>query len=119
MENDAVLAEALWRAICYASVCQLHQGDNVLLNQPLTAEHVKERPSGHWGTVPGTAFALTHLALAAGALDGEVGLVPLLGAGHAGVVQLSAFLGDSRVGQVAPGIRTGRRRSAAALPGFP
>ncbi|MGV9255529.1 phosphoketolase family protein [Streptomyces sp. NPDC003697] len=47
----------MWRAICYSSVCQLHLQDNVLRSQPLTAEHVKKRPSGHWGTVPGTAWA--------------------------------------------------------------
>jgi hypothetical protein len=47
-------ADALWRAAVYASVCQLHLRGNVLLAEPLRAEHVKERPSGHWGTVPGT-----------------------------------------------------------------
>lgn len=119
MEKDAVLAEALWRAICYASVCQLHLRDNVLLSQPLTAEHVKERPSGHWGTVPGTAFALTHLALAAGALDGEVGLVPLLGAGHAGVVQLSASWVTGELGKLRPEFgpdANGLRRLSRAFP---
>ena len=77
-------ADALWRAAVYASVCQLHLRENVLLAEPLRAEHVKERPSGHWGTVPGTAWALAHVALA-----GDRTLIPLLGAGHAGVVQLA------------------------------
>ncbi|MGW0731834.1 phosphoketolase family protein [Streptomyces sp. NPDC002851] len=90
MTETAVLADALWRATVYASVCQLHLRDNVLLSQPLAAEHVKERPSGHWGTVPGTAWALSHVVLAAGQLDRRVDLVPLIGAGHAGVVQLAA-----------------------------
>ncbi|MEU6245360.1 hypothetical protein [Streptomyces sp. NPDC047024] len=90
MDGNAVLTDALWRAICYASVCQLHLRDNVLLEKPLAAAHVKKHPSGHWGTVPGAAWALSHLALAAGALEGDVHLVPLLGAGHAGVAQLSA-----------------------------
>lgn len=77
-------ADALWRAAVYASVCQLHLRENVILAEPLRAEHVKERPAGHWGTVPGTAWALAHVALA-----GDRTLIPLLGAGHAGVVQLA------------------------------
>jgi xylulose-5-phosphate/fructose-6-phosphate phosphoketolase len=119
MDNDAVLAEALWRAVCYASVCQLHLRDNVLLSEPLTAEHVKERPTGHWGTVPGTALALTHIALAAGTLDGEVDLVPLLGAGHAGVVQLSASWVTGELGRLRPEFgpdSDGLRRLSRAFP---
>ncbi|MED7824701.1 phosphoketolase family protein [Streptomyces chiangmaiensis] len=100
MEGNAVLSDALWRAICYTSVCQLHLQDNVLLSQPLAVEHVKPRPSGHWGTVPGTAWALSHLALAAGSLEEEVGLVPLLGAGHAGVAQISASWVTGELGKL-------------------
>lgn len=96
----STLAEALWRAACYASVCQLHLRDNVLLRQPLAIEHVKERPSGHWGTVPGTAWAVAHIALAAGSLGRGVDLVPLLGAGHAGVVQLAATWVTGELGKV-------------------
>ncbi|MFI1868562.1 phosphoketolase family protein [Streptomyces jumonjinensis] len=101
MPDAALLADALWRATCYASVCQLHLRDNVLLRRRLTAQHVKERPSGHWGTVPGTAWALSHLALATRRLD-DVDLVPLLGAGHAGVVQLSAAWVTGELGRVRP-----------------
>ncbi|MGW3031236.1 phosphoketolase family protein [Streptomyces sp. NPDC001178] len=103
MENNAALPDALWRAICYASVCQLHLRDNVLLQQPLSAEHVKERPSGHWGTVPGAAWALSHLALVAGELERNVDLLPLLGAGHAGVAQLSAAWVTGALGKLRPG----------------
>lgn len=83
------MADALWRATTYASVCQLHLRGNVLLSEPLRTEHVKARPAGHWGTVPGTAWAMAHIALAAGEDDSGMDLVPLLGAGHAGVAQLS------------------------------
>ncbi|MGI5135910.1 MULTISPECIES: hypothetical protein [unclassified Streptomyces] len=119
MEGNAVLADALWRAICYASVCQLHLQDNVLLSHPLTAEHAKSRPSGHWGTVPGTAWALSHLALAAGAFEEEVGLVPLLGAGHAGVVQLSASWVTGELGRLRPDFgpdADGLRRLSRSFP---
>ncbi|MFM9542572.1 phosphoketolase family protein [Streptomyces turgidiscabies] len=89
MAEAAVLADALWRATTYASVCQLHLRGNVLLSEPLSHEHVKPDPSGHWGTVPGTAWALTHVALAAGRTSPSLDVVPILGAGHAGIVQLS------------------------------
>ncbi|MDT0493147.1 hypothetical protein RM717_21840 [Streptomyces griseus] len=119
MSDTATLADALWRATCYASVCQLHLRDNVLLSRPLTAQHVKERPSGHWGTVPGTAWALSHVALAAGHLDPGVDLVPLLGAGHAGVVQLAAAWVTGELGSLRPQFSPdadGLRRLAQAFP---
>ncbi|WP_405842629.1 hypothetical protein OG528_30050 [Streptomyces platensis] len=119
MTETAVLADALWRATVYASVCQLHLRDNVLLTEPLAAEHVKERPSGHWGTVPGTAWALSHVALVAGQLDRHVDLVPLLGAGHAGVVQLAAAWVTGELGKVRPQFgpdAEGLRRLARAFP---
>ncbi|MEU8567090.1 hypothetical protein AB0C51_01815 [Streptomyces pathocidini] len=119
MNETSALADALWRATVYASVCQLHLRDNVLLSQPLVAEHVKERPSGHWGTVPGTAWALSHVVLAAGELDPRVDLVPLLGAGHAGVVQLAASWVTGELGKVrsqfSPDAQ-GLRRLAQAFP---
>jgi len=82
-------ADALWRAATYVSVALLHLEGNQLLGEPLEPHHVKERPSGHWGTVPGTAWALAHTAVAAGALAPGRELVPVIGAGHAGVVQLA------------------------------
>jgi xylulose-5-phosphate/fructose-6-phosphate phosphoketolase len=82
-------ADALWRAATYVSVVLLHLDDNVLLAEPLEAEHVKQRPSGHWGTVPGTVWALAHSVLAAGEVSPDHEVVPVLGAGHAGVVQLA------------------------------
>jgi xylulose-5-phosphate/fructose-6-phosphate phosphoketolase len=82
-------ANALWRAATYVSVVLLHLDDNVLLAEPLEAQHVKPRPSGHWGTVPGTAWALAHTALAAGEASPCREVVPVLGAGHAGIVQLA------------------------------
>jgi xylulose-5-phosphate/fructose-6-phosphate phosphoketolase len=86
-QGIAQTADALWRAITYVAVAQLHLDANPLLHEPLTAEHVKQRPSGHWGTVPGTAFVLSHVALLAARAEREV--VPVLGAGHAGVAQLA------------------------------
>ncbi len=87
MDDLVRRADALWRAVTYVCVAQLHLRANPLLTEPLMVAHVKHRPSGHWGTVPGTAFALTHIALAGADAAAEV--VPILGAGHAGVTQLA------------------------------
>lgn len=56
------------------------------------------------GTVPGTAWALTHIALAAGVSDGE--LVPVIGPGHAGVVQLALAWLTGELGTVRPQFTT-------------
>jgi xylulose-5-phosphate/fructose-6-phosphate phosphoketolase len=119
MTEAAVLADALWRATVYAAVCQLHLRDNVLLNRPLAAEDVKDRPSGHWGTVPGTAWALSHVAIAAGQLDRRLDLVPLVGAGHAGVVQLAASWVTGALGKIRSSFspdEAGLRRLARTFP---
>ncbi|WP_067494323.1 hypothetical protein [Actinoplanes sp. TFC3] len=88
-------ADALWRAITYLSVTQLHLRSNPLAVQPLSAPDMKAQPSGHWGTVPGTAWVLAHLGLTA-ECHGDVEVVPVIGAGHAGVVQraLAWLTGD-------------------------
>lgn len=87
--GPAQQADALWRAIVYVAVAQLHLVGNPLLSRPLRASDVKQRVSGHWGTVPGTAWALTHLVLAAGGMAPGQHVVPVIGAGHAGIVQLA------------------------------
>jgi xylulose-5-phosphate/fructose-6-phosphate phosphoketolase len=107
-------ADALWRAIVYASVCQLHLRDNVLPTGPLRAGDVKERPAGHWGTVPGVAWALAHVALA----DDRT-LIPLLGAGHAGVVQLSASWLTAELARLCPAYTPDARGLAALSADFP
>jgi xylulose-5-phosphate/fructose-6-phosphate phosphoketolase len=82
-------ADALWRAAVYLVVALLHLDDNLLLRRRLAGGDVKSRPAGHWGTVPGTAWVLSHVALAAGRVPRSRELVPVIGAGHAGVVQLA------------------------------
>jgi xylulose-5-phosphate/fructose-6-phosphate phosphoketolase len=65
MADLSARADALWRAITYIAVAQLHLAANPLLTRQLKVSDMKARPSGHWGTVPGTAWALTHIGLVA------------------------------------------------------
>ncbi len=50
-----------WRAANYLSVGQIYLLRNPLLRTPLTAEDVKPRLLGHWGTTPGLNFLYAHL----------------------------------------------------------
>ncbi|MEO6703035.1 MAG: phosphoketolase family protein, partial [Jatrophihabitantaceae bacterium] len=50
-----------WRAANYLSVGQIYLLANPLLRQPLTAEHIKARLLGHWGTTPGLNLIYAHL----------------------------------------------------------
>src|SRR5947209_16679630 len=62
MSDDQLrLLDAYWRAANYLSVGQIYLFDNPLLREPLTAEHVKPRLLGHWGTTPGLNFISAHL----------------------------------------------------------
>ena len=88
MADLSARADALWRAITYIAVAQLHLAANPLLTRPLEACDTKARPSGHWGTVPGTAWALTHIGLVARQRP-DLEVVPVIGAGHAGITQLA------------------------------
>ncbi len=88
MANLPARADALWRAITYIAVAQLHLTGNPLLARPLEVDDMKARPAGHWGTVPGSAWALTHVGFAA-AQRPDLQVVPVIGAGHAGVVQIA------------------------------
>jgi len=53
--------DAWWRAANYLSVGQIYLYDNPLLRRPLSAEDIKPRLLGHWGTTPGLNFLYVHL----------------------------------------------------------
>jgi xylulose-5-phosphate/fructose-6-phosphate phosphoketolase len=88
MADTAARSDALWRAITYIAVAQLHLTGNPLVLRPLEDGDMKAHPSGHWGTVPGIAWALLHVGLVAGQYP-SVDIVPVIGPGHAGVAQLA------------------------------
>lgn len=49
------------RACNYLTVAQLFLQDNFLLDEPLSAEHIKPRLLGHWGTCPGINVVYANL----------------------------------------------------------
>lgn len=54
--------DAFWRAANYLAGAMIYLQDNPLLAAPLQAEHIKQRPLGHWGSSPGLSFIYAHLS---------------------------------------------------------
>ncbi|WP_425438010.1 phosphoketolase family protein [Nocardia nova] len=74
--------DAWWRAANYLAVGQIYLTDNPLLRTPLTAEHIKPRLLGHFGTVPGLNLVWAHANRAIRARDLDA--VFVAGPGHGG-----------------------------------
>ncbi|WP_285101106.1 phosphoketolase family protein [Promicromonospora sp. MEB111] len=79
---DLERIDAWWRAANFLSVGQIYLLDNPLLREPLTADHVKPRLLGHWGTTPGLNFLYAHLNRAI--KEREQQTVYVTGPGHGG-----------------------------------
>lgn len=73
---------AWWRAANYLTVGQIYLQANPLLREPLTAEHIKPRLLGHWGTSPGLNLVYVHLNRLIRKYDLDV--VYMAGPGHGG-----------------------------------
>ncbi len=76
------LIDAYWRAANYLSVGQIYLLDNPLLRRPLSADQVKPRLLGHWGTTPGLNFIYAHLNRLIGERD--LNAIYVTGPGHGG-----------------------------------
>lgn len=59
-DDDTPLSR-YFRAVNYLAAAQIYLRRNVLLREPLNAEHVKDRLLGHWGTCPGINLICAHL----------------------------------------------------------
>jgi xylulose-5-phosphate/fructose-6-phosphate phosphoketolase len=53
--------DAYFRASLYMCLGMIYLRDNPLLRRPLTADNVKIRLLGHWGSDPGMSFIYIHL----------------------------------------------------------
>jgi len=73
---------AYWRAANYLSVGQIYLKDNPLLERPLSAEDIKPRLLGHWGTTAGLNFIYTHLNRLIN--QHALNMIYVIGPGHGG-----------------------------------
>ncbi|KAA0074147.1 phosphoketolase family protein [Tardiphaga sp. P9-11] len=80
--RDIELIDHFWRAANYLSVGQIYLLDNVLLREPLHADHIKPRLLGHWGTTPGLNFIYAHLNRVIRQRD--LSVIYICGPGHGG-----------------------------------
>jgi len=81
-DDELALLDAYWRAANYLSVGQIYLLDNPLLREPLSAEHVKPRLLGHWGTTPGLNLVYAHLNRIIRNRDANI--IYVTGPGHGG-----------------------------------
>ena len=81
-DDEVAELDAYWRAANYLSVGQIYLLDNPLLREPLTAEHVKPRLLGHWGTTPGLNLLYAHLNRVIRQRNADV--IYITGPGHGG-----------------------------------
>src|ERR1700740_2159765 len=81
-DDELALIDKYWRAANYLSVGQIYLLDNPLLTEPLSADHVKPRLLGHWGTTPGLNLIYAHLNRVIRNRDANV--IYVTGPGHGG-----------------------------------
>src|SRR5512147_3339040 len=76
-----------WQAANYLTVEQIYLKYNPLLRRPLTADDIKPRLLGHWGTSTGLSFIYVHLNRLIKNADANV--IYLAGPGHGGPALLA------------------------------
>ncbi|TYB97412.1 phosphoketolase family protein [Micromonospora sp. WP24] len=81
-EDELRRLDAYWRAANYLTVGQIYLLDNPLLREPLTAEHLKPRLLGHWGTSPGLNLLYAHLNRVI--VERDLNAMFITGPGHGG-----------------------------------
>jgi xylulose-5-phosphate/fructose-6-phosphate phosphoketolase len=99
---DLETVDAWWRAANYLSVGQIYLLDNPLLREPLTAEQIKPRLLGHWGTTPGLNLVYAHLNRILRTRD--VDLLYVTGPGHGGPGLVANAYLDGTYSDVYPAI---------------
>jgi len=82
LEHTLDDVDAWWRAANYLSVGQIYLLDNPLLERDLTADDIKPRLLGHWGTTPGLNLLYAHLNRLI--RERDVDAIFLAGPGHGG-----------------------------------
>lgn len=86
-QRELFKLDGFFRAANYLSVGQLYLLDNPLLKRPLEVSDIKTKVVGHWGTVPGQNFIITHLnrVIRKNNLD----MLLVVGPGHGGNAAVS------------------------------
>src|SRR5438034_413991 len=101
-DDDLLRLDAWWRAANYLTVGQIYLGANPLLRRPLTADDIKPRLLGHWGTSPGLSFLYAHLSRLI-RRTGQQSLF-LTGPGHGGPALVAAGWLEGTYSEIYPAV---------------
>ncbi|MCY7400760.1 MAG: phosphoketolase family protein [Nocardioides sp.] len=101
-EQEVAAVDAWWRACMYLTVGQIYLRENALLREPLSAEHIKPRLLGHWGTSPGLAFVYAHMSRLI-ARTGQRAIY-LAGPGHGGPALVAASWLEGSYSEIYPDV---------------
>ena len=88
------------RAANYLSAAQIYLKANPLLEEPLRAEHIKDRLLGHWGTCPGINLICTHLNRLI--LGSDASILLITGPGHGAAANLANMYLEGTVTEFFP-----------------
>ncbi|GGG25743.1 hypothetical protein GCM10007304_44480 [Rhodococcoides trifolii] len=95
-----------WSAANYLTVAQIYLQDNVLLTEPLEAQHIKPRLLGHWGTSPGLSLVYTLLNRHIRATDSD--WLYVTGPGHGGPALVANTYLEGTYSEIYPNISLDR-----------
>lgn len=91
------ILDAYWRAANYLGAAQLYLRDNALLREALTADHIKPRILGHWGTQPGINLIYAHLNRLI--MDTASSIMLVVGPGHGAPAVLANLFLEGTLGR--------------------
>lgn len=101
-EDDVAAMDAWWRADNYLTVGQIYLKSNPLLRTALTADDIKPRLLGHWGTSPGLSFIYAHASRLI-RMTGQ-DMIYITGPGHGGPALVAATYLEDTYTEVYPRI---------------
>ncbi|MEP7054976.1 MAG: phosphoketolase family protein, partial [Actinomycetota bacterium] len=101
-DSEIAAIDAWWRANNYLTIGQIYLGANPLLREPLTADHIKPRLLGHWGTSPGLSLIYAHVSRLIRKTGQQT--IYLAGPGHGGPALVAAGYLEGTYSEVYPAI---------------
>ncbi len=101
-DHPLYAVDAWWRAANYLTVGQIYLRDNALLRRPLTADDIKPRLLGHWGTSPALNLIYAHLNRLI--IERSLDVLYIAGPGHGGPAMVANTWLDRTYSQLFPAI---------------
>src|SRR5829696_7760163 len=101
-EEAFTAVDAWWRACNYLTIGQIYLQENPLLTRPLSADDIKPRLLGHWGTSPGLSFIYAHVSRLI--QQTRQSCLYFAGPGHGGPALVAAGWLEGTYSEIYPGV---------------